>query len=66
MKRVAVSTGARGGGLVELVRGPPAGSLVVESAGSFLLENDLVRPVRKTAEGAAAAPAPKAKTEPSK
>jgi HlyD family secretion protein len=66
VKRVAVSTGARGGGLVELVRGPPAGSLVVESAGSFLLENDLVRPVRKTAEGAAAAPAPKAKTEPSK
>ncbi len=66
VKRVAVSTGARGGGLVELVRGPPAGSLVVESAGSFLLENDLVRPVRKTAEGAAAAPAPKAKTEPAK
>ncbi|WP_293317445.1 efflux RND transporter periplasmic adaptor subunit [Phenylobacterium sp.] len=64
VKRVAVSTGARGGGLVELVRGPPAGSLVVESAGSFLLENDLVRPVRKTAEGAAAAPAPK--TEPAK
>jgi HlyD family secretion protein len=64
VKRVAVSTGARGGGLVELVRGPPAGSLVVESAGSFLLENDLVRPVRKTGEGAAAAPAPKAKTEP--
>jgi len=66
VKRVAVSTGARGGGLVELVRGPPAGSLVVESAGSFLLENDLVRPVRKTAEGATTAPAPKAKTEPAK
>ncbi len=66
VKRVAVSTGARGGGLVELVRGPSAGALVVESAGSFLLENDLVRPVRKTAAGAAAAPAPKAKTEPAK
>lgn len=63
VKRVAVSTGARGGGLVELVRGPAAGALVVESAGSFLLENDLVRPVRK---GAAPAPAPKAKTEPAK
>ncbi|MDP2215298.1 efflux RND transporter periplasmic adaptor subunit [Phenylobacterium sp.] len=66
VKRVAVSTGARGGGLVELVRGPAAGAMVVESAGSFLLENDLVRPVRKGAEGAPAAPAPKAKTEPAK
>ncbi|MDP3489066.1 MAG: efflux RND transporter periplasmic adaptor subunit [Phenylobacterium sp.] len=66
VKRVAVSTGARGGGLVELVRGPAAGALVVESAGSFLLENDLVRPVRKTAAGATATPAPTAKTEPTK
>lgn len=66
VKRIAVSTGARGGGLVELVRGPPAGALVVESAGSFLLEGDLIRPVRKSAAGAAAAPASSAKTEPAK
>ena len=74
VKRVAVSTGARGGGLVELVRGPPAGALVVESAGSFLLENDMIRPVRASAS--AAAPAAKSaepptaqpanKTEPAK
>lgn len=66
VKRVAVSTGARGGGLVELVRGPAAGDLVVESAGSFLLEGDLIRPVRRSAAGATAAPAPGAKTEPAK
>ena len=74
VKRVAVSTGARGGGLVELVRGPPAGALVVESAGSFLLENDMIRPVRASASAAApaakSAEAPAAqpanKTEPAK
>lgn len=65
--RVPVSTGARGGGLVELQKGPPAGSLVVESASAFLLEGDTVRPVRKGAAAAApAAKAPAAKTETAK
>jgi HlyD family secretion protein len=66
VKRVAVSTGARGGGLVELVRGPAAGALVVESAGSFLLEGDLIRPVRASAAGTTAAATPSTKTEPAK
>ncbi|MFN3512033.1 MAG: efflux RND transporter periplasmic adaptor subunit [Phenylobacterium sp.] len=56
VRRVAVTTGARGGGMVALVKGPPAGSLVVQNAAAFLLDGDLVRPV----EAAAAAPAPKA------
>lgn len=46
VKRVRVETGARGGGWVELVRGPPAGSRIVQNAAAFLLDNDLVRPVQ--------------------
>jgi HlyD family secretion protein len=42
--RVMVETGARGSGLVQLVRGPPAGTRVVANASSLLLEGDLVRP----------------------
>lgn len=49
VKRVAVETGARGGGWVELVRGPPAGSRVVQNAAAFLLDNDLVQPVQGSA-----------------
>ena len=45
VRRVVVVTGARGGGLVALVKGPPAGSLVVQNAAAFLLDGDLVRPV---------------------
>ncbi len=45
VKRVAVTAGARGSGLVALVKGPPAGSMVVKSAASFLLDGDTVRPV---------------------
>jgi HlyD family secretion protein len=44
VKRMAVSTGARGGGWVQLVRGPPAGTRVVQNAAAFLLDGDLVRP----------------------
>jgi HlyD family secretion protein len=55
VKRVPVRTGQRGGGLVQLVQGPPTGSLVVQNAGSFLLEGDLVRPVEGAAQPAAAA-----------
>jgi len=45
VKRVRVRTGARGGGLVELLEGPPAGSRVVQSAASFLMDGDAVTPV---------------------
>lgn len=45
VKRVAVQTGARGGGLVALTKGPPAGALVVQNAAAFLLDGDLIRPV---------------------
>ncbi|WP_374573452.1 efflux RND transporter periplasmic adaptor subunit [Phenylobacterium sp.] len=44
VRRVHVETGARGGGMVVLTKGPAAGSRVVKSAGSFLLDGDLVRP----------------------
>ena len=45
VKRVAVQTGARGGGLVALTKGPAAGALVVRNAAAFLLDGDLVKPV---------------------
>jgi HlyD family secretion protein len=45
VRRVMVQTGQRGSGLVELVKGPPAGSRIVQSAAAFLLDGDLVRPV---------------------
>lgn len=45
VKRMLVTTGARGGGWVQLVRGPPAGTRIVQNAAAFLLDGDLVRPV---------------------
>ena len=45
VKRVNVTTGVRGGGLVTLVKGPPAGARVIENAAAFLLDGDLVKPV---------------------
>jgi HlyD family secretion protein len=53
VKRVPVRTGSRGGGLVQVLDGPPVGARLVASAGSFLLDGDRVRPV----EGAAPSPA---------
>jgi HlyD family secretion protein len=53
VRRVLVKTGIRGGGLVQILQGPPAGSRIVASAASFLLDGDLVRPV----EGAVQTPA---------
>lgn len=58
VKRVAVQTGQRGSGLVELVKGPARGSRVVLNAAAFLLDGDLVRPV------AGAAPPAKASDQP--
>jgi len=45
LKRVAVQTGQRGGGWVQLVKGPPIGARVVRAAGGLMLEGDLVRPI---------------------
>jgi HlyD family secretion protein len=45
VKRFPVQTGQRGGGFVELVKGPPAGTRVVRSAGSLMLDGDMIRPV---------------------
>ena len=50
VKRVAVVTGARGGGMVALTQGPPPGSVVVQSAAAFLLDGDTVRPVMDAAK----------------
>lgn len=59
VKSVTVQTGARGGGYVTLVKGPPAGARVIQNAAAFLLDGDVVKPV----EGAAPT-APAAKTAP--
>ncbi|WP_411286735.1 efflux RND transporter periplasmic adaptor subunit [Phenylobacterium sp.] len=55
VKRVAVQTGQRGSGLVQLVKGPPAGSRVVQNAAAFLLDGDMIRPMAGAAPAAKAA-----------
>ena len=42
--RVPVTTGTRGGGYVELLTGPPAGSSVIAKAGAMVVPGDFVRP----------------------
>lgn len=59
VRQVPVKTGARGGGFVELVSGPPAGARVLQRAASLVLPGDVVRPA--TAAAPAAAPTPAAK-----
>ena len=44
-----VRTGRRSGGYVELVQGPPAGAWVLLRAASFVLEGDLIQPLRNPA-----------------
>ena len=56
VKRAPVRTGLRGGGLVQLVDGPPAGKVIVASAASFLLDGDRVRPAEQAVRPEAAAP----------
>ena len=65
VKHAAVQTGQRGSGLVQIVKGPPAGSRVVQNAASFLLDGDLVKPVEAGAAAApkAAAPQPAARAK---
>jgi HlyD family secretion protein len=46
--RVAVRTGQRSGGFVELLQGPPAGSRVLVTGSSFVLDGDKVAPVEGT------------------
>jgi HlyD family secretion protein len=43
--RVPIVTGQRGGGYVELISGPPVGSLVVAKAASMLVTGDTINPV---------------------
>jgi HlyD family secretion protein len=54
VKRVIVKTGPRGGGYVQLISGPPAGTRIVQNAAAFLLDNDLVKPIEGAAPPAAA------------
>ncbi len=60
VKRMNITTGVRGGGFVTLVKGPPAGTRVIENAAAFLLDGDLVKPVEAKAAPAPAAAAPAA------
>ncbi len=45
VRRTPVRTGRRAGGFVELLQGPPAGSVVVLSGSAFIIEGDVVKPV---------------------
>ena len=44
VKRAAVQTGLRANGQVQLLKGPPAGTRVVQNAASFLLDGDVIKP----------------------
>ena len=52
--RVLIQAGARGSGLVQIVKGPPAGTRVVANSASLLLEGDLVRPIEASPQAAPA------------
>ncbi len=52
--RVPVRTGARAGGLVELLSGPQPGATVLLGGGAFVLDGDKVNPVRTDAGAPAA------------
>ena len=49
VSRREVTTGRRGGGFVEILTGPPAGSRVVARFGAMLVSGDVVRPVQAAA-----------------
>jgi HlyD family secretion protein len=59
VKRVPIQAGQRGGGMVQLLKGPPVGTRVIAAAAALMLDGDLVRPVEGAAPVAAAAPAVK-------
>jgi HlyD family secretion protein len=52
---VLVQTGQRGGGWVQLIKGPPVGARIVRSAGALMLEGDVVRPMEEAAPAPASA-----------
>jgi HlyD family secretion protein len=54
--RVAVRTGERSNGFVELLQGPPAGSRVLVTGASFVLDGDKVAPVEGAGGVAGAGP----------
>jgi HlyD family secretion protein len=56
VKKALVQTGQRGGGVVQLTKGPPAGTRVVLNAAAFLLDGDLIK-AQDVANTAPAAPA---------
>lgn len=59
--RVPVRTGRRVGGWVEILTGPPVGTMVLLGGGAFVLEGEQVRPVRGRVGGSgASAPPPPA------
>ena len=43
--RVPITTGQRGGGYVEIVTGPPAGTRVVAKYATMLVNGETIRPV---------------------
>lgn len=46
VREARVRTGARGGGWVEMIDGPPLGTRVALGASSFVVDGEVVRPVR--------------------
>jgi HlyD family secretion protein len=50
VRRVAIRTGVRGGGWVELLEGPPPGARVALGGSAFVLDGDLVQPVPAAAQ----------------
>ena len=57
VRQTPVKTGQRGGGFVELLDGPPAGSRILLGAASFALEGDVVKPQEAPASAAPGASA---------
>lgn len=57
-QRMPVHTGARAGGLVELLQGPPPGTRVALGGGAFLLNGDLVVPTPVATSLAPTSPQP--------
>ncbi|WP_293682385.1 efflux RND transporter periplasmic adaptor subunit [uncultured Phenylobacterium sp.] len=46
VRQVTVRTGARGGGYVELLQGPPVGTRVALGAASFVIDGEQVKPAK--------------------
>jgi HlyD family secretion protein len=48
--KVKVTLGAREGSLVEVINGPPAGSMVVTAGSAFLAEGEKINPIKPNAK----------------